>query len=200
MARGSKMQVSVYDEAGPFFARLERSFPDEFMRAQRHVANRLRTIMKRVMFTGDPPGAAHWDTLSGATRAFRRYHNKKNYRQPGGKLRYMVRYAKRGDGYHVGFLNKGVRQYAWSFQKGERIDATQRMRRYYSSVPYNKRRLKLSNKTIERPARPVVNPVFDAYKDEIPEWIVQRIDKYLKEEGRKTTGKKFSLQADLFMY
>jgi hypothetical protein len=202
------MRAKITDTAGPYLQLLAATFPKEAGRAVRHVAWYLREEIKR---TFDAPGGRPLQRKSpieaeiqqantmllGSTRRGRkraarraelrgRYTGRTLYRRAtpaalGGRLRHLVRYrfdqatAKA----QIGWIDDKAARIGESFQAGKVQTATPRMRRLYNIIG---RRL---SRQIRVPARPVIQPVYEANRAEIPRRMEQRITEYLqKANGR----------------
>jgi hypothetical protein len=206
------MRAQILNTAGPYLQYLAATFPTEAGRAVRHVAWFLRDEMRR---TFDAPGGRPLKAktnisneiqqantlLLGSTRRGRKRAARKaelagkytsrtlnrraTYPALGGSLRRLIRYqfnpgtAKA----EIGWLNNRAARIGESFQAGKVQTVTPRMRRLYNIIG---RRV---GRQIRVPERPVIQPVYEANRNEIPRRMEQRILEYLQKANSRAAGR-----------
>ena len=195
-ASGAGSLLNIEDDAGPFLARLAREFPAELNRALRHLGWWLRQELRQGM-ANNAPGGEQADPLSdihvyrlfddvrGRHKVYaigsRRRLGARNLRMAGSIYGRLIRAV----GYRhdpgrqmvqVGWLSSAAAARAAELQAGGRQPITARMRRFAfaAGVPLGR------DKThIDLPARPVIDPTFEAVRGEIPERVERRMALYI---------------------
>lgn len=198
-----RINTTISDETAPFLRELERTFPEEYRKALKSVGWELQKATKKALRYRDPPGTS-WQNRSGATKTFRRAGRARgakynNLNVMGGNLLNLIRYRMKGDGVngrmrvHIGWLNKEVAKFGWAFQHGGSTTVTRQMQKKFWAVGRsqgtNLRAPKLGSQ-IEQPERPLIKPVFDYYRNDIPIWIEKKIDKHLQKTAQKIQPKR----------
>lgn len=187
--------VEIKDESGPYLRHLADTFPREFNRALRHIGWWMRKEIQDAVYRGGP-ASARWPRLSQihAGRALDdakfemgRGKRKPPATHPYGRLVHAIGYRHNpaGMSVRIGWLSRSAAQQASKLQKGERIQVTEKMRRFYwaAGVP-----LSSSTAQINVPARELISPMHREKRLEIQ----QRIEKRILRNLRPGRGSRFN--------
>ena len=183
------VSTTIIDTAGPFLRAMADTLPSEYNRALRSIGYFLQQEIKAGMRNASP-GGERWAPMSPITGAIRRIRRGRNYAKPGGRLAQLIRYNHdpAGKVLAVGWIDKRVAKLAVPFQAGSDTATTGRQRRLFNILGTKSRTVRLAQK-ISIPARPAIEPVYQANRAEIPARMTRRIAELIAKTANKNIAK-----------
>lgn len=191
-ARTASTIVRIDGDAAPYIAMLAQKFPKAFQSALKSLGFWIRGEIQRGMST-EHPGSVAWPKLSRVTQTrvldairgrgrTRKGKRIKGYYPPktlkysrlkagGEKLQRAIRYKYRPGQVSIGWITPSAARSGRLFQLRFTRPVTARMRRFF-----NVAKLKLGQKAILHPDRPLIKPVFDALQPQIGDQLIRRVE------------------------
>ncbi len=172
--------VEIKDESAPYLNHLAKTFPHELNRALRHIGWWMRKEMQDAVYRGGP-ASARWPRLSQIHASRTIDDAKGRFKAPathpyGRLIRALgYRHDAAAMSVRIGWLSRAAAQQAEKLQQGERVQVTEKMRRFFwaAGVP-------LTTSTINVPARPLIEPMFFEKRREIHARIEKRVLRNLR--------------------